>query len=1210
MKGNNVTAQSPEGNGHLTYQEIAGYSTGALAAEQERRVQRHCVDCSHCLEELMLVMRSLQPDNSIDQQPEFAALLESGAQSARKVLRQYQMADAQPPLPEQPAQRPEPKNPAEPMGLLNWLIAWFAPPRRLAFLALAVAMLLVLPVWWLWQRNQPVERAMASLRKSWTVKRPVESRVTGDFPALPYERVRSAANPTALAPAPANQDQLQAAELALKLAVADHGTPKARHALARLHLLKLELDQAENQLQQVLEAEPDNAAAHADMAALYYERGATERSFPALVHAAQEGEKAIALAPNLPEAWFNLALIHEEMLLINEAQKDRERYLELDATSKWADEARARLQKLRQGYVLQEPQPDKVAAELRAAFAARDDASLRRMLEEHFAEVTDLIAGRFMDEYLAVALAGKSAEAVQHHQLLQRLATLIRDTKGDHYFADLLRFVDSSPPARLEKIRALRSQLQQGQTQYQAGQYEQAIQFAIAAKVAAESIADVCHTEAALYCLARIETPQTETKEMPIIRQRLLYEAERRRHRQMQARALLALTNQYGTARQLSLCLEASLQALEIASEMGDTDVKVAALRAVGVAYSYLGEHEQGGKAHYAAVQTLYAHPVSLVRACQTYVQFARSLADSSQYYAAQHYQREALQFCQRSNPTLYLSALGRAGKYAALAGQMDESLRLFQLALTEAEDSSQIPGAQNLQVDLYLSLGDALVRNQRFREAESAYERARETLGQEKHLRYLSAIEHGLATALLPQGKIQKAETALNKSVELAELSRGNVKAVAGRSTYVSSQLAVYQSMVDFQYFSKHSPERAFDFSEIYRSRELLDLIAHSRGARWNERQQDLKLGPSTEPLTLREVQAKCPANTQLVEYALTEKGLLIWVIDREGWNTESVQATPAQLQALISAYLQAVREQRELASVNTQAIEIYRLLIQPVARHLKHDKNLVIIPDGALSSLPFAALVNPDSKRYLVEEYVLTINPSASILGEMLARSQRNKPAPIRSLLAVSDPAFDQHLFPKLPRLPGAGEEIQQLLALYPVSAELSGAQATKEAFLRRAIGFDVLHMATHSVANHREPLLSAIVLAAEQQGQRSQRESLLPAHEIFRLRLPHTRLVILSSCSSLANQQSGHNGLGGLAHAFFSAGVPAVIGSLWEVNDESTAKLMAAFHHSWRSSTRSSGQALREAQLTFLHSAQERWRHPFYWAAFHVAGNGITV
>ena len=147
MKGNNVTAQSPEGNGHLTYQEIAGYSTGALAAEQERRVQRHCVDCAYCLEELTLVMRSLQPDNSIDQQPEFAALLEAGAQSARKVLRQYQMADAQPSLPEQPAQRAESENPAEPRGLWNRLTAWFAPPRRLAFGVIAVALLLVLPAW-------------------------------------------------------------------------------------------------------------------------------------------------------------------------------------------------------------------------------------------------------------------------------------------------------------------------------------------------------------------------------------------------------------------------------------------------------------------------------------------------------------------------------------------------------------------------------------------------------------------------------------------------------------------------------------------------------------------------------------------------------------------------------------------------------------------------------------------------------------------------------------------------------------------------------------------------------------------------------------------------------------------------------------------------------------------------------------------------------
>jgi hypothetical protein len=341
MKGNNVTAQTPEGNGHLTYQEIAGYSTGALAAEQERRVQRHCIDCANCLEELTLVMQSLQPDSSIDQQPEFAVLLKAGEHSVRKILREYHKTEAQ------PAIRKEFVKGAGSHSLWNWLTAWFATPRRLAFATLAFAILLALPAWWIRQRNQPVERAMVSLRKSWTVNRPLEPRVTGEFPPLPYERVRSATNLPAPAPAPTDKDHLLAAEAELKRAVADHGTPKARHALARLHLLKLELDLAEEQLQEVLKAEPNNAAAHVDMAALYYERGAAEQSFPVLMRAAQESEKATALAPTLPEAWFNLALIHERMLLMTEAQKDWERYLELDATSKWAEEARARLRKLR-----------------------------------------------------------------------------------------------------------------------------------------------------------------------------------------------------------------------------------------------------------------------------------------------------------------------------------------------------------------------------------------------------------------------------------------------------------------------------------------------------------------------------------------------------------------------------------------------------------------------------------------------------------------------------------------------------------------------------------------------------------------------------------------------------------------------------------------------------------------------------------------------
>src|SRR5262249_20364725 len=143
-------------------------------------------------------------------------------------------------------------------------------------------------------------------------------------------------------------------------------------------------------------------------------------------------------------------------------------------------------------------------------------------------------------------------------------------------------------------------------------------------------------------------------------------------------------------------------------------------------------------------------------------------------------------------------------------------------------------------------------------------------------------------------------------------------------------------------------------------------------------------------------------------------------------------------ELQAMISTYLQAMHERQELVSLNTKAKELYRVLIQPVGKHLTKS-NLVIVPDEGLNSLPFAALVNQTYQRYLLEEYILSISPSASVLLELLERSQANRQKPVRSLLTISDPEFDRWLFPRLTRLPGAGEEIRELHSFYQVSEVL---------------------------------------------------------------------------------------------------------------------------------------------------------------------------
>ena len=1205
--GMNVDNQIPDGNGHLTTQNITEWLSGECTVNLRLECEQHCIRCAECREQIAMISQPTQPDENLEQSAEFQQLLRIGEHAAMRVWKQQrELNDAARLEPEKNKKNAKQESWFKRLGLV----------RRPALLWTGTAVLVLasaITSYLYWQKaqtsnqsDQLVERAMNSMRQAWYLDRPIKARVTGEFPYLPYKPTRGPGDSV-----PVNDTQLKAATVILNLEVAGaNPTPSAKHALSRLHLLNKDFDEAEKLLQEVVSKEPQNASAYVDLGSAYFGQSEKEKSPILLFKASETLTKATEISPTLPEAWFNLALCHEEMFLFTKAKADWDEYLKLDIGSKWAEEARQRLQEVQERSILREPQLDKVAEELRAAVAEKNDAAISRLLQEHYTEATELMAGRFLDEYLAAAIEGKHPEAAQHHQLLKHLAELIRDTKGDHYFVDLLQFVESLPPAKLQKIRALRSQLQQVKKFLDAYQDKEAIQLAKAVKTEAESIADVCHTEAALYEIARIYSPETETKELPILRQQLLSDAIRRRHLQMQVRGLLALANQYGAERKMSSWLETGLKALDIAKRLNDADLTVAALRSVGFVYADLGEHEQSLNMYFAATQRLRADSLYLSKACLTYVNFARSLALYGHFGVARDYQHEALPYCRQYKPAFYLNAFVRAGKYTALAGQIDESLRLFQQAFSESEHYSQAINTQSLAVDLYLSQGDVLVKSQRFDEAESAYQKAREKLGTLKNLYYQSAIQHGLAAALLPQGKILEAEAALNKSVDLIEFSRSNVNAAAGRSTFVGSQLDVYKSMVEFQYFYRHSQERAFDFSEKYRSRELLDLLDQAQGTVWHETERDLKLRASAEPQSLSQIQQSLPANVQMLQYALTEKHLLIWVINPDGWLAEDVQITAAQIKGLVSTYLQSIRERREPTTCNPQAQELYRLLIQPVVKHLKPQQNLVIVPDGVLNSLPFAALINPDSQHYLVEEYILTINPSANVLSRLLAPPLVKTRKPVRSILAVSDPAFDLQLFPKLSRLPNTQQEVKAAAVLYQVSEELQQTRATKEAFILKAKQFQVLHLAAHSIVNANEPLLSAILLAAEPRKQNAPSESLLLAHEIFRMKLPHTRLVILSSCNSLVNQATGHNGLGGLAHAFFSAGVPTVIGSLWEVNDQSTASLMAAFHNSWRSGGASVGQALQQAQLTLLRSAKEDWRHPANWAAFYVSGDGITV
>jgi CHAT domain-containing protein len=155
------------------------------------------------------------------------------------------------------------------------------------------------------------------------------------------------------------------------------------------------------------------------------------------------------------------------------------------------------------------------------------------------------------------------------------------------------------------------------------------------------------------------------------------------------------------------------------------------------------------------------------------------------------------------------------------------------------------------------------------------------------------------------------------------------------------------------------------------------------------------------------------------------------------------------------------------------------------------------------------------------------------------------------------------------------------------------------------------DIVHFASHYVIDEQSPMRSKLLLAREDKTRGDLRASdgMLQAHEIYRLKLPRTRVVVLSACQTGAERYYQGEGMINMARPFMAAGVPLVVVSLWPVDSDSTADLMISFHKHRKREDVSTAEALRRAQLEMLHSSEERLRRPSCWAPFIAIGGSAN-
>jgi len=341
-------------------------------------------------------------------------------------------------------------------------------------------------------------------------------------------------------------------------------------------------------------------------------------------------------------------------------------------------------------------------------------------------------------------------------------------------------------------------------------------------------------------------------------------------------------------------------------------------------------------------------------------------------------------------------------------------------------------------------------------------------------------------------------------------------------------------------------------------------------------------------QPLSLEDVRQRVlDEQTTLVEYFVSEsvldkggKGpLLAWVIDRQGFTMVQLPITSEEIRRRVSEFRSLIESRKPLRA---QASALYRDLYAPLAPHVRY-RNLVIVPHGLLHFLPFAALWDVKGRRYLGDSHVLSYAPSATSLGLMRQR----KAQAVGPVLVVGDPDGS---------LPQAGLEARAISRLYKTDP-LIGQAASKDAVVAQAGQAGILHLAAHAVLNPVNPLFTRIELAPD-----GEQGGGLEMHEVFGLDLSRTGLVTLSACSTQMGKLSAGDELEGLTRAFLYAGTPAVLASLWNVEDESTAFLMTRFYTHLR---RGAGRAesLRLAQM----ETRKRFPHPYQWAAFVLTGDG---
>lgn len=457
-----------------------------------------------------------------------------------------------------------------------------------------------------------------------------------------------------------------------------------------------------------------------------------------------------------------------------------------------------------------------------------------------------------------------------------------------------------------------------------------------------------------------------------------------------------------------------------------------------------------------------------------------------------------------------------------------------------------------------------------------------------------------------------------------------------------------------------KHTDEQAERVNQ-----EIRALTMEYQDVRSQLREQSPRLATLTQPTELRlgDLQAIVKGDdAMLLEFALGDEQSYLWIVSAGGiasyelpgrTTIEDLSRRTYELLTArqLSAQSSPADEQklRELdAEYWRQSAALSTILLGPAVDQLS-SKRLLIVSDGFLKYIPFEALpvpnqspmtASPDSELLFFNHEIVGL-PSLLTLAAL--RSEKPTTTATKTIAVIADPVFERddprivaarpegdvlakgesddaylssalRAFPEqggqpvVGRLPSTLREAKAIIAVTPPEQRMvaSGFAATKERIINDKLkAYRIIHFATHGLLNEGSPELSGVVLSLfDEQGE--SRPGFLRLHDIYSLDLS-ADLVVLSACRTGLGRNVQGEGIVGLTSGFMYAGAKSVVASLWKVDDDATAELMSHFYTAMLKDGLPPAAALKTAKWEMW--KQQRWRPPFYWAAFTLQGEYAT-